>query len=396
MVPFLRSNLVWMILSLVLSTGLWVFVTFKEDPEVTHTISAIPVVVQDAPKTMVVQSETSTVQAIVSAPSDVWPQLQPDKIRAVIDASKVTPGLQELPVKLTSTDPRARITGVEPPTVFLKVEPLETKSVPVKVDLSGTVSFGYENGTYKTTPNAVVVSGPQSAVSQVASVLVTVNLDGVTQSIDKTYQPVVVTATGKTVDQVTVDPAAVLVDVPVEQKISYKTLPVQPTLAGNVALGYQIVGVMVDPQTVTLVGDPIALNQMSFVPTQPINVNNATGDQAVNADLELPKTVALARSQTVVVRVLISTINGSKTIQVSPQITGGAPNVNYGINPGSVNVTLEGPIPVLSRVQPSDMTVTANAGGTTTGTQSVRVQVTAPPLLKITSVQPQNVNLTAK
>ena len=60
-------------------------------------------------------------------------------------------------------------------------------------------------------------------------------------------------------------PEAVLVEVPIEQKLSYKTVPVEPKLQGTVGLGYQVVGVTIDPSTVTFVGDPKTLNQLQFV-----------------------------------------------------------------------------------------------------------------------------------
>ncbi len=396
MVPFLRSNVIWMLLSLVISTGLWVFVTFNQDPEVSNSINGVPIQIVGAPKNLVVQSETQTVSVMLSAPSDVWPQLRTDTLKATIDASKVTPGLQEVPVKLTSSDPRARVESVDPARVFLQVQPLESKQVPVNAKLTGTVAFGYESGPAKTTPTEVTVSGPQSSVDQVTAVQVAVSLDGLTAPIDRTYQPVAVNSAGNPVDKVTIDPDGVLVEVPIDQKIEYKTLPVEPTIVGNVALGYQEVGVTVDPQTVTLVGDPTTLQGMSTVPTQPISVTNATGDLSVNADLALPKTVALARSQTILVTVLISTINGSKTILVSPQVVNAAPTVAYAINPGAVSVTLTGPIPVLSRLQPNDLTVTVDAGGAVTGTERAKVQVVSPPLLTVTGVQPDTVTLSTR
>lgn len=385
-----------MLLSVLVSMGLWVFVTFKQDPEVTNTLSNIPVTVQEAPTGMVVQSETSSVQVQVSAPSDVWAQLKPEEFKAQVDASKVTPGLQEVPVKVTSSDPRVRIRATEPSEVFLKVEKLETKNVPVEVVPSGAVPFGYQSGTPSVTPGQVQISGPESAVNQVKSVAVNVSLDGVTQSIDQTVAPAPQNVSSADAAQITVNPAKVLVDVPINQKLSYKTVPIQVNLAGQVALGYQIVGETVDPQTVTLVGDPEALKQLTTVPTQPIDVTGADGDRAYDTSLQLPKTVAMERSQSIVVRVLVSTVNGSETILVSPKVTNLAPNLNYTITPGAVNVTLSGPIPILSRIQPSDIAVTVNASGITSGTHKLTVQVKNPDLLNVVHVEPQTVTFTIK
>src|SRR3954454_3560759 len=109
MLSFLRGNLVWIMLSLLLSAGLWVVVTFEVDPVVTNTISNVQIEVQDAPRSVLVQPGAVAVEITVSAPSDVWPQLKVDKFRAILDASKATPGAQDLPVKIVSLDPRARV-----------------------------------------------------------------------------------------------------------------------------------------------------------------------------------------------------------------------------------------------------------------------------------------------
>src|SRR6476660_4139738 len=133
MLSFLRGNLPWLLLSIMISAGLWVLVTVEVDPVVTNTISNIQVEVQDAPKTVLVQPAALAVEVTVSAPSDVWPQLKVDKFRAILDASKVVPGAQDLPVKIISLDPRARVESWNPEKIALRVDPLQSKLVPVQV-----------------------------------------------------------------------------------------------------------------------------------------------------------------------------------------------------------------------------------------------------------------------
>jgi YbbR domain-containing protein len=396
MVTFLRGNLAWILLSILLSVGLWVTVTFQQNPEVTANINNVPVVVQGAPKTMYVQQQINSVQVLVSTPSDVLPQVTVQTFQAVADASKITPGVQSIPVKVTSLDPRARVLSWTPDKISLSVEPLATKTVPVQVIPQGSVPFQYDSGAIQTTPTQVAVSGPQSSVDQVTAAVVQVSLDGLTKTINQPYKPIPESADGTRVDQITVAPDQVLVQVPVEQKLATKTLPVQPQIAGNPALGYEVVGWNIDPEAVTLVGDPKTLNDMTFVPTQPIIVDGFSSDQEVPTSLNLPGTVALARAQPVVVRVLIASVDGSKTILVAPKVVNGAGGVVYSIDPGSVNVTVSGPIPILTHIGPTDLPVTVDAHGILTGTVTARATVTVPPVLKLVSVQPQTVTVAVK
>jgi YbbR domain-containing protein len=392
----LRSNLAWILLSLILSISLWIFVTFQKNPELTQTIGSIPVEIQNEPKTVVIQPETGSVQVRISAPSDVWPQLKLDRFKAVVDASRVGPGVQQVQVQVTTTDPRVRVEGSDPEQISLRVDPLKTKVVPVQISTQGSVPFGFQSGSPSVTPVEVTLSGPQSSVDQVTAAVVQVPLEGAVATVDQTFRPVPESTSGVKIDRVTMAPEAVVVQVPVEQKLSYKTLPVEPKPEGSVALGYQIVGIIADPTTVSLVGDPKTLNEMQFVSTNPVNVDGATSDMQVSTGFALPGTVALARPQSVVVRVLVAMVEGSKTIQVSPIVANATSGLNYSVAPGAVNVVVSGPIPVLSRLGPDDVPVTVDVRGVVTGTQTLKADVKVPQLVRLQSVQPPTVSVTIR
>jgi hypothetical protein len=66
------------------------------------------------------------------------------------------------------------------------------------------------------------------------------------------------------------------------------------------------------------------------------------------------------------------------------------------MTPGAVNVTISGPIPVLSHLGPDDVPVVIDAHGVMTGTMSSHADVTVPPLAKLVSVQPTSVVLAVK
>jgi len=393
---FLRGNLIWILLSFALSTGLWLVVTFQENPEKYGVIPSVPIDVQNTPAGVLIQRETTTVDLEVSAPSDVWPQLRADRFKVTVDASKVVPGVQNVPVKVTALDPRAHVEGYSPEDIALRVDPLQTKKVPVQVVTKGAVPFSYDPGQAQVTPAEVTISGPQSSVSQVTAAVVDINLEGVTKTIDETITPIPETASGTQADRIQMDPQQVVVTVPIEQRLEYKTLPVEVNLTGHVALGYSVTGVIVDPVAVTLVGDPQTLNQLQFVNTQPVSIDGATGDREVQADLALPGTVALYQAQTVVVHVFVTAMQGTASVEVLPKVTNAAKGVVYTLSPGTVNVTLSGPTPVLSGLGPGDVTATVDVKGMTSGTQTFPVTVTVPQPLKQGAVQPASVTVNAK
>ncbi|MCC6674697.1 MAG: hypothetical protein IT339_05845, partial [Thermomicrobiales bacterium] len=74
----------------------------------------------------------------------------------------------------------------------------------------------------------------------------------------------------------------------------------------------------------------------------------------------------------------------------------GQPNVIYSIAPGTISVTLSGPIPVLSHLGPEDVSATVDVKNLSAGTQSLPITIKVPPLLKQEGVQPTSVSVTAK
>lgn len=394
MLTFLRRNLAWMMLALILSTGLWLVVTIDQNPQESNWFSSIPVEVRDLPAGMALRTEVPPVRVRVTAPRDVWEArgLPADKFKATVDAATAGPGLVELPVSVQSSDSRAKVEEVDPAKVTLRLEPIRRKEVPVRVRVVGSAPLGYEAQQPKANPGEVTVSGPQGLVEQVTHVQAEVALDGVRSNISQAYQVTPANETGNPVERVTLSPEKVLVEVPILQQLGYKTVPIQPQVIGTVAFGYQIVGIMVDPATTTVAGDPQALREMSYLSTKPIDVSGAVGDVAVSAEPALPNGVTLARSQPLLVRVLISPVESSKIIEVAPQVRG-AGDRTVTVNPGAVQVTVSGPMPVLARLRPQDVQVLVDIGGLTSGTHAVKPSITLPSLLKLVDAQPSTVNV---
>lgn len=392
---FLRGNLVWILLSLFLSTALWIVVSFQQNPEETRTLADVPVQVTGTPSTMYVEQETDSVQLTVSAPRDVWPQLTKEKFKVVTDASKVQPGVQQIAPRVVASDPRARVDGISPDTVALRVEQLRTKQVPVQVITQGSAPFGYVTGKVSTTPGDVTVSGPGTSVDQVQVAVVQIDLNNMTKTIDETAKPIPQTADGTMVDRVTVRPD-VLVEVPIQQQLTYKVLPVSPKIQGQVALGYELLGVTVDPQTVQVVGDPKTLDQMQVVSTQPVSIDGATADREVATTLALPGTVALTSPQSIVVQIHVREAVGSMTILVNPRLANQDTHLAYQITPNAVNVTVQGPTTALTGLQPDDIQVVVDVKGLTSGTKTITPLVGVPPSVTLVNVQPPSVTVTIK
>lgn len=393
MMGFLRREFVWMVLSLLLATALWTIVTNQQNPPETDYLQSIPVKVRGEPTGLVVRDAIRPVRVRITAPRDVWQRLSSASFDAYVDASKVGPGVQDLPVHVETSDSRVRIDEIQPSKVTLRLEDLVRKDVPVSVNVVGSVPLGYTSKPPRFSPEQVTISGPQSQVNSAALAVVEVRLDALRATLNQPFKPVIQDAEGEEVVGVAAQPESVFVEVPVDREISYKTVPVAPRLTGAVGLGYQIVGIVVDPTAVTVVGDPNALADLSYLPTKPVDVTDIKGDSSSTVEAALPEGVALARKQNIVVRVYASAVEGSQSFRVAPALKGGEGKPLASITPSAVNVVLSGPVPILTAAKAQDIKVVGDISDLGQGTHTVNTIITVPAGLRLDSISPEQLTV---
>ena len=394
MTSFLKQNLAWILVSLLSSAVLWTVVTVQQDYDVTETFYGVPVEIRNVPPGLVARGELPTVRIQVTAPLSAQQRLTPGEFKAYVDASKAGAGLQQLPIKIETEATMARIDEIDPPKGALHMEVLKKKDVPIKLSLVGNVPFGYTAGQPHLTPDSVTVSGPQSLVEEVAIASVQVPLEGVKETINQTFKLTAQKSDGSEVKGVTLTPDVALVELPVEQQLGYKAVPVTPQVVGSVGLGYQIVGIIVDPTSVTVVGDPKQLDSLNYLPTQPLDVSGATKDVTAVVEAQLPPGVSLARPQSIVTRVFVSPVESSKTFQASVTAVNLAMDLQMVLNPSEVEVTASGPMPVLSTMKATDVEVIVDLIGLGPGVHQVTPRVQIPNPLRADRIAPETVTVT--
>ncbi len=384
------------VIALVLAFVLWTMVQAEANPERQDvTAFTIPVEVVNARAGLQVTSDPPPVRIALRAPENVWRRLGPQSFRATADASQANAGLNDLPVRIEKLDPDVLGTpSALPPTVPVRLEQVEQKLVPVRVDIAGTVPFGYSFAPPVVKPDSVTVSGPASVLQRVVAAVVDLRLEGVTVTINSTYAPRPVDAQSNEVRNVQVDPPAVNVLVQVSQQVNYKQVGVRPVITGVPATGYYVEAVVVDPVAVTVVGNPSALSGIEFVDTQPINIGDATNTQVESVGLAAPAGVSLLQQQPVNVTVRIAALQVAQTVRVPATVTGLGPGLLLQSDVPSVDVTITGPAPTLQNLNPKDFQVVLDLSGLGPGKHVVSPSVTVPKALSLERISPEQITVT--
>jgi len=388
-------------MAFVLALVVWVMAVNQEDPIVRDVFrEPIPIEVNNLPEGMVIFGDiVDSTQVTIQAPQSSWNDLSSTKFQAQVDLAGLGPGLHDVSIQVTCSDPRVRILERRPDRIAIRLEPFAVKAVPVVIEVLDAPPLGYVARPLTTTPPTVTVSGPAAVVDQVANVGGELRLGGAKSTVVRRVFVSPRDAQGEAVGWADWTPRQVEVQVPIEQRLGFKDVSVRAVVVGQVAPGYWISNITVEPSAVTLIGSPEALaNLAGYVETNPVDVSGADEKVVERVTLNLPENVSLVPvgdgGEGVQVTVEVSAIMGGQTVRRRIEMQGLMPGLAAYPSPPQVDVILSGPLPKLQSLRSEQVQVILDLFGLTTGVHKVRPTVIVPEGLKVESLVPDTIEVT--
>jgi len=382
MIRWLGTNLRTFLWAFVMALAVWVAAVTAADPdEVRQFPDPIPVgIIGQAPGLVITSDVPKQIELTLRAPRSVWDRLisESNELRAILDLSGLSAGDHTLDIQIQIPTRPVRIVSATPQTATITLEPLATRTFPINLSIAGEPAIGYQAGDPSLEPGEVVISGPQSQVERVARIRAPINLAGVRESIDQSVSVQALDENNQIVAGLGLNPAQVLVKLPVSQQGGYRDLAVKVVVSGQVASGYRLANISVFPPVVTVYSaDPTLANSLPGVlETQPLDLEDANDELTTRLAINLPEGVSLVGDQTVLVRVNISPIQSSltlsnKTIEIEGLLEGWFVQVA----PDNVDVILSGPLPLLDTLSPQEVRVVIDVTDLEEGTHQLTPKV---------------------
>lgn len=290
-----------MVLSIILATMVWFVAVREENPPIEDDYrESINLEVENLPPgTIILGDVPDRVTLRLRAPQSSWDELAPAKFRAWIDLAGLSPGLHDAPVQIDVSDRSVVVVAKRPGSVNLRLEALAESQFPITVEVVDSAPLGYIARPPLLDPITATVSGPASVVNQVNQVWAEMYLRGAKETVERSVDLTARNANGEVLKRLTISPPKVHVTVPVDQRFGYRDVSVRVAIPGEVAPGYWISNIVVEPSTVTVVGSPSALDNIpGFVETSAIDVSNATDDVIERVALNLPPGVSVVQPET--------------------------------------------------------------------------------------------------
>ena len=366
---FFTRNLGLKIVALVFAILLWAYVLVALNPVRSKSIDDVPITLEGytdllSRNLILVNSDLGMADVEVNATITNHSDLDASRITCRASLGTISAaGTYRLPLSVTVQSNLGTVASVDPRTVTVEVDNLIVKTVPVKLELTGTLPEGYEV-VAESMVSTITVEGAARYIEPTVRAVATVDLTGRTENVEESVNVVFYDKNDNEVTVVTRSQNNP--NVTVRATISaYKLVNIRPEVTLEDDVYYESIN-QVSPASVVLYGTSEALAAIDTVSTQALVLPAERGVVTRDLTLVLPEGVSLKRGQSS--SVTLNAVVTEKTGEIALEapltyanlgkdlaIADGAPTIAY--------LTVSGPLKQVEQVTPESLTVKVDLAG---------------------------------
>jgi YbbR domain-containing protein len=391
-----KDNLIYKVIAVLLAVLLWLYVTADPDPLSERTIN-LTINYENLRDDLTLTSKTTSVNVKVRGGAKEINSLGLKDLKASADLSQVKMGEQTVPVSIENSL-GVEIVDISPKGASINVDKIAEKQVPVKIALLGQTAHGYSSFNATVKPSQVVIRGPQTIIDNLEDARADVNLNNAQSNLTLNLPIKVQDKWGNWygTDSLNIIPNTVEVFIPIVEDTPSKTVPVKPVFEGKPAQGYQIARILVEPETVKILGQFNKLDTIDRVQTIPIVLNDIKENVIQEVDISIPTGVTLLYGTRVKVIIQVEESPIQKSFETPLIIHNSKTNQKVVPAVEKVKVNLEGKREIIDKLTVQDIKAYVDVAGLEFGTFDLEVQADLPGNVQLINIEPQKVKVEIK
>ncbi|OSA96676.1 UNVERIFIED_ORG: hypothetical protein B2H98_08000 [Clostridium botulinum] len=361
-----NKSLVAKLICLLLSFGLWLYISNVENPVRTYELKGVPVELINKESISkfnlaIVGEESFTVDLTLEGATSEITKAKKDSFKLTADMSSyaLKNGENIIPIQIVSYPQNINIKNNGFLGIKIKLETLITKDVSLK----SQVNITYKENIYKkdltVSPEKATISGPESEVNKVDRGILVGNIENLEKDINKKFPIKFVTKDNKEVKGITSKVNEAELNIKVNNG---KTVPINIKTIGMSNDGISIESMVAEPKSVHIIGEDKILNSINSIDTQEINISNITADAEVNTNLKLLEGVTIQEnSQNVKVKFSVKKAQEvTKNISCAVEYTNLNPNLIIDSSKSTANVSISGLESVINSITEAEFKATVD------------------------------------
>lgn len=410
-----EKNLMVKLVCVLISFGLWIYVSNVENPIKQYTITNIPVQIVNSDilkenNLALAPNQTFTVSLTVQGTSTNVYSVNKSQFTVVADLSNYTlkAGDNSIPVEIVNSPSNVNIKSNGILKINIQLENIIEKTISVQSELNVIT----DNNTYvkniSFSTSNITITGPEDSVNDVSKLVVRGNVTANGTTTTASFPVVAVDSNGDVVSDVTLSTNDVEATITSEKG---KSVPIKVQTTGELKKGLSLDSITANPNTVKILGNETDLDSIGEVLSEPIDLSSITSDETIITSVIVPSNITLLPHENEVeVDVEVSGASSennsasevndntetTKTFELPISIVGSLSGYTADLSSNIVTVILKGTGEELNNLEASDLSCQVDISKLTEdgGKVTPTVTINNENGISIDSETPQTVDVT--
>ena len=287
-----KQKIIVQLVCLLLSLGLWIYVTNIENPIKSYELSKVPVEIKNSDSLkdvglVLAPNQQFYVSLKIEGSSQDLFSIDKSDFTISVDLSEfvLKNGENKIAVNIENAPSTVKIKNSNGLTITINTETYLTKEVPVKSKIDVISKSSYYVSAPVFSPETIVVSGPESLVNKVTKVIAEGQESNVVKTIVKDY---IIKAVDENDDEVTgVQLSQKWAEATIEITEG-KTVPIKINTIGTLENGLRLKSISSTITEIGITGPESKLSSISEIGTETINLSEIKDSTNIDVALGIP------------------------------------------------------------------------------------------------------------
>ncbi|MBQ8920466.1 MAG: hypothetical protein IJ056_10260 [Acidaminococcaceae bacterium] len=267
---------------------LWLYVMSEQNPIVEKEY-VVPLAQRNLTEGMVVFNMPEKVSVRVRGTRTALANMPESDIFAFVNLSQLSVGTHTILVNARFA--RGEVIQVSPPAANLFIDLKKDKIIPVTAEIIGSPNKDFAVEEHLLTPSEVKVAGAATRLEALDKVFVPVDVSSRSEDFTITQKPLALAKDGLDMQDVSIDPAEIIVRTKLKAKIQTITVPVKASYKGSLPENLKISSTTVNPFKVTVSGPPSVIDGLKELELEPVDLGEVSKDSVIQARIIFPDKV---------------------------------------------------------------------------------------------------------
>lgn len=374
-----KEKIIVQCVCLLLSMGLWFYVSNVENSIRTLNIDDVPVKltnIEDLKSVGLALAANQTFHVdlkIEGHSTDIYKvNKEMFQLEANLGDYALKKGENRIPVRLIDYPSSINVKNTNSLNIRIILDEYKEKIVPVESQIKITTISGYFAESPQLSSNEIIVSGPAAQVEKVNKVVARGTIENINSDIVKNYNLIAVDNDGNEIKNLTLSESTVTITIPVSKG---KIVPIKVMTKGSLPSG-RLLSIKSTIKEIEINGPEELTKNISEITTSAIDLSTITESRSIDVELITPEGISIDNNKKVIsVKVEVEK-SSSKEVSVRFKTESKSQEFNYSFSTEEVKIKVYDYEEKLANITPDTFNVEIDLNGLNEGEHEVVPKVT--------------------